>query len=104
MGIVTIENEKGYNFYLNKYPDHLVMFTGHNCPACITVEPMFRQMAAQHPRQVFFVVNYDNLRNTPAFQKAPLAALPTFFRNRDNVTLDRFVGTDANHLHNMMHM
>lgn len=102
MGIVNIETIKDYEYYLTKYPDHLVMFSGHNCPACVTVEPIFRAMAAENVRKVFFVVDYDKIKFAPLFQANPLTALPTFFRNRGGANIDKFVGADPERIKYML--
>ncbi len=103
MGIVKITNERDYQYYLHKYPDNLTMYTGEHCPACHIIEPFFAQLAQQHLRQIFFVVDCNRVKNYQPFL-SQLTALPTFVRRREGAVLDTFVGADQNRLFNMINL
>lgn len=103
MGIVTINSEEKYQYYLNKYPDNIVMYTGPGCPACQVSYPTFKQIADQNLRKVFFIVNCDRVKNYAPYL-SHLIALPTFTKNRDGRQLDNFTGSDINRLYNMMNL
>ena len=103
MGIVNINSEEKYQYYLRKYPDNMVMYTGPGCPACQVIDPTFRMLADQNLRKIFFVVNCDMVKNHSPYL-SQLIALPTFTKNRGGVQLDNFTGADINRLHNMMNL
>ncbi|KAL5579167.1 hypothetical protein UlMin_011609 [Ulmus minor] len=94
--VVKIDSAESWDLHVNQANNQgspvVVHFTASWCMPSVAMNPIFEELASNHPDVLFLIVDVDEVKEVAS--KMEIKAMPTFLLMRSGVEFDKIVGAN----------